>query len=60
MGRFASLVDTPEDIEAFKAKYNIPPDVTIEHCLFLLGDWHNLRLEGVVVIPMIVFIEGGM
>ena len=58
MGRFASLVDTPKGIEAFKTWYNIPPEVTIKHCL--LGDWHAFRPEGVVVIPMIAFIEGGM
>ena len=58
MGRFASLVDTPRGIESFKAQYNIPYGVSIWHCL--LGEWHALRLEGDVVIPMITFIEGGM
>ena len=58
MGKFASLVDTPEGIEAFKTWYNIPFGVNIHHCL--LGDWHALRPEGAVVIPMITFIEGGM
>ena len=60
MGRFSGLVDTPEGIEAFKEKYSIPPEVTIEHCLFLLGDWHALRPKGAVVIPMIAFIKGVM
>jgi len=58
MGRFASLVDTPKGREAFKAKNNISTGVTIEHCP--LGEWHTARLEGVVVIPMIAFIEGRM
>ena len=58
MGRFASLVDTPEGIEAFKTQYNISPGVNIWHCL--LGEWHAFRPEGAVVIPMIAFIEGGM
>ena len=58
MGRFACLVDTPEGREAFKARYNIPPGVNIQHCL--LGEWHALMLEGVMVVPMIAFIEGGM
>ena len=58
MCRFASLVDTPEGIENFKAQYNIPPRVSIQHCL--QGEWHALRSEGEVVIPMIAFIEGGM
>ena len=58
MGRFASLVDTPKGIEAFKTRYNIPPGVTIQHCL--LEYWHALRPEGAMVIPIIAFIEGGM
>ena len=58
MGRFASLVDTLKDREAFKARYNIPHGVSIQHCL--LGEWHAFRLEGAVVIPIIAFIEGGM
>ena len=32
MGRFFSLVDTPEHKEEFKKWYRIPSDVTIEHC----------------------------
>ena len=58
MGRFASLVDTPEGIEAFETQYNIPPRVIIQH--YLLVDWQGLRLERAMVIPMIAFIEGGM
>ena len=41
MGKFASLVDTPEGIEAFKTRYNIPLGVNIQHCL--LGDWQARR-----------------
>ena len=58
MGRFAHLVDTPEGIESFKAQYRIPPGVSIRYCKQV--EWHNLRQEGEVVIPMIAFIEGGM
>ena len=58
MGRFASLVDTLEGVENFKAWNNIPAGVSIWHCL--QGEWHALRSEGEVVIPMIAFIEGGM
>ena len=58
MGRFASLVDTLEGIESFKAWYNIPLGVSIRHCL--LGKWYALRSKGDVVIPIITFIEGGM
>ena len=56
--RFASLVYTPEGRESFKAKYNILARVTIEHCL--LGEWHTIRPERDVVIPMIAFIKGRM
>ena len=40
------------------AQYNIPPRVSIRHCL--QGEWQALRSGGEVVIPMIAFIEGGM
>ena len=58
IGRFASLVYTPEGRESFKAKYNILARVTIEYCL--LGEWHTIRPERDVVIPMITFIKGRM
>ena len=58
MGRFANLVDNPEGIESFKARYRIPPSVFIKYCR--RGEWHALRQEGGVVILMIAFIEGGM
>ena len=51
-------MDTPEGIESFKAQYRIPPGVSIRYCK--QEEWHNLRQEGEVVIPMIAFIEGGM
>ena len=55
MGRFTYLVDTPEGIESFKAQYQIPLGVSIRYCE--QGEWHTLRQEGEVVIPMITFIE---
>ena len=58
MGRFFSLVDTPEHREEFKKQYRIPSDVTIEH--FHLGEWHEKWPSEVVTIPMIAFIKGGM
>ena len=58
MGRFASLVNTPEGIENFKAQYNISLGISIQHCL--QGEWQALRSGGEVVIPMIAFIEGGV
>ena len=58
MGRFFSLVDTPEQREEFKKKYKIPSDVTIEHCN--LGEWHEKMPSRAVAIPMIAFIERGI
>ena len=58
MGRFAYLVDSAESIESFKAQYRISSGVSIRH--YKEGDWHTDRQEGEMVIPMIVFIEGGM
>ena len=57
MGRFKYLVDSPNSMENFRAKYHIPPRVGLEYCSpdCVLTD----RQEGEVVIPMIPFIEGG-
>ena len=58
MGRFKYLVDSPDSMESFRAKYHIPPRVGLEYCppYCVLTD----RRGGEVVIPMIAFIEGGM
>ena len=58
MGRFKHLVDSPTDMEVFKARYHIPQGVVLEYYLpdRILTD----RKVGEVVIPMIAFIEGGM
>ena len=58
MGRFQKLIKTPAAMEAFRAKYQIPPGVGLQYCPLegVLTD----RSEGEVVIPMIAFIEGGM
>ena len=58
MGRFTSLVNTPEGIESFKARYRIDTGVSIRYCH--QEEWHTMKQEGEVVIPMIAFIEGGM
>ena len=58
MGRFFSLVDTPEHKEEFKKRYKIPSNVFIKH--YNLGKWHEKRPTKAVAIPMIAFIEGGM
>ena len=58
MGRFKHLVDSPTDMESFRARYHIPQGVVLEYCPpdRILTD----RKVGQVVIPMIGFIEGGM
>ena len=58
MGRFASLVNTFENRETFKARYNILTRVELEHCY--LGEWYTKRPIGAIVILMIAFIKGGM
>ena len=58
MGRFKSLVESKEGIEKFKTNYRIPPNVGLRYCKE--GEWHFVRQEGEVVIPMISFIEGGV
>ena len=58
MGRFAKLVNTPEGMATFRAKYRIHEDVEIQY--YELGEWHVRRPIDAVVIPMIAFIEGGM
>lgn len=58
MGRFAKLVNTPEGMGAFRAKYRTLEDIVIEH--YELGKWHARRPTGVVVNPMIAFIKGGI
>ena len=59
MGRFVSLVDTPEGIVAFRAQYRIPNSVELQHCE--LGKWLVMnKPPDSIVIPMIAFIEGRM
>ena len=59
MGRFAKLVDTLEGMATFRAQYRIPNDVELQN--YELGEWLVMnRPPGSVVIPMIVFIKGGM
>ena len=59
MGRLARLVDPPEGMATFRAKYRIPNGVKLQH--YLLGEWLVMnRPHGFVVILMNTFIEGGM
>ena len=45
-------------MEKFRTKYRIPPSVGTRYAA--QGEWVDDRKTGKVVIPMIVFIEGGM
>ena len=58
MGRFKYLVDSPTNIEDFRAKYYIPQRMGLQY--FPPDQILTNREEGEVVIPMIAFIEGGM
>ena len=58
MGKFKNLVDSPAGMEGFRARYHIPQGVGLEYCPSdkILTN----RETGLVVIPIITFIEGGM
>ena len=58
MGRFKKLVESKEAMEKFVVDYKIPSNVGLRYCKE--GDWHIMRQEGEVVIPIIAFLEGGM
>ena len=58
MGRFKKLVVSKEAVEKFFADYKIPDNVGLRYCKE--GDWHIMRREGEVVIPIIAFLERGM
>ena len=58
MGKFKHLVDTEKGMKSFRAKYNIPPHVSVRYAA--QGECFDERKTEEVVIPMIAFIEGGM
>ena len=58
MGRFKKLVESEEAMENFVANYKIPSNVGLRDRKE--GDWHIMRRDGEVVIPIIAFLEGGM
>ena len=58
MGRFKKLVESEEAMEKFVADYKIPNNVGLRYCKE--GDWHIMRREGEIVIPIIAFLERGM
>ena len=45
-------------MEKFVAEYKIPSNVDLRYCKE--GEWHIMRQEGEVVIPIIAFLKGGM
>ena len=57
MGRFKRLVESKKVMEKFIAGYRIPNTVGLRYCKE--GEWHFMRQEGEVVIPIITFLEGG-
>ena len=58
MGRFKKLVESEETMEKFIANYKIPSNVGLRYCKE--GEWHIMRREGEVVIPIIAFLEEGI
>ena len=58
MDRFVHLVDSPTDMEGFKAMYHIPQGVSLQYRA--PDQLLTHRNEGEVVILMIAFIEEGM
>ena len=58
MSRFEHLVDSPADMEGFRARYHIPQGVALKYCA--PDQVLTNREVGEVVFPMIAFIEGGM
>ena len=57
MVRFKKLVESKEAMEKFIADYRIPNNVGLKYCKE--GEWHIMKREGEVVIPIIAFLEGG-
>jgi len=55
---FAHLVRNDTSIKAFKAKYDIPPDVFIEY--YLEGNIEGQRVLRVIFIPLMFVLEGGV
>ena len=57
MGRFKKLVESEEAMEKFVTDYKRPDNVGLRY--YKEGDWHIMRREGEVVIPIIALLEGG-
>ena len=58
MVKLKKLVETEEVMEKFIADYRIPPNVSLRYCKE--GEWHLKRRTGEGVIPLLVFIKGGV
>ena len=58
MGKFRSMVDTPERLVKFWRRYNIPDDVEVRYCPKF--EVMLSRREGGVVIPLVAIVEGGV
>ena len=58
MSRFEHLVDSPADMEGFRARYHIPQGAALKYCA--PNQVLTNREVGEVVFPMIAFIKGRM
>ena len=57
MVKLKKLVETEEAMEEFIADYRIPLNVSLRYCKE--GEWHLKRRTGKVVIPLLIFVDGG-
>ena len=58
MGRFKRLVKPEEAMEKFITDHRIPSNVGLRYSKE--GEWHFMKQEGEIVIPIIAFLEGGI
>ena len=58
MGKFKSMVDTPERLAEFRRKYNFPEDVEVRYCS--KDEVILSRGEDRVVLPLIAVVEKGV
>lgn len=56
MGKFKSMVDTPERLVEFKRSYEIPEDVEVSYCPE--SEVEFSRGEGRVIVPLVAFVKG--
>ena len=58
MGKFKSMVDTPERLAEFKRVYEIPEGIEVSYCSESKVEFS--RGEGRVIIPLVAFVKGGV